>query len=161
MSTPEAKVDFSADDEPAQNPQDEDIQQTESEETTGQDASETVQDGDRADAIVGEINFGGAMVEYVIKSVLHNAPFRQVTASRGKVQRAAPIASLAEQGKIRHVGYFPRLEAELLEFTDTGYQGDDSPNRADAMIWGFSELFPGIAKGRREKKPVKVVGWNS
>lgn len=112
-----------------------------------------------ADLVVAETNFGGAMVEFVVKAAKADIPFKQVTASRGKVVRAEPIASLAEQGRIRHVGRFDILESELLEFTDTGYMGVSSPNRADAHVWGFSELFPGIAQGRREAKPIRFAGW--
>ena len=27
-----------------------------------------------------------------------------------------------------------------------GYMGENSPNRADAMIWGFADLFPELTK---------------
>lgn len=104
-----------------------------------------------ADAVVGEINYGGAMVEHVIQTARRNTPFRKVTATRGKVVRAEPIAALAEQGKIRHGGYFPDLEDELCAFTTRGYLGDDSPNRADAYVWAFTELFGDIVDGKREK----------
>jgi phage terminase large subunit-like protein len=71
-------------------------------------------------------------------------PFKIVTASRGKVVRAEPISALYEQGKVRHVGYLRKLEDELAGFSTVGYMGEKSPNRADAVIWGLSELFPGI-----------------
>ena len=103
-----------------------------------------------ADAIVGEVNFGGAMVSHVIQTARPRTPFRAVTASRGKVVRAEPIAALTESGKIYFVGEFPQLESELLAFSTTGYLGSRSPNRADAMIWAFYELFPGLV--RAEKK---------
>jgi hypothetical protein len=44
------------------------------------------------------------------------------------------------------------LEDELSAFTTNGYIGENSPNRADALIWAVSELFPGIIKSRKEKK---------
>lgn len=49
------------------------------------------------DRVVAERNFGGAMVEFVIRAADPNVPVKLVTASRGKVVRAEPIASLYEQ----------------------------------------------------------------
>ncbi|HVM95132.1 MAG TPA: phage terminase large subunit, partial [Candidatus Acidoferrales bacterium] len=108
-----------------------------------------------ADKIVGETNFGGAMVRHVIETARPRTPYKEVRASRGKVARADPIASLCEQGKVRMVGYFPELEDELSGFTTAGYVGGGSPNRADAMIWGMTELFPGIVKEKRDDTPAK------
>lgn len=105
-----------------------------------------------ADRIVAEVNFGGAMVQHVIRTQRANTPFRPVRASRGKVVRAEPISALAESGKIRMAGYFRELEDELCAFTTHGYMGENSPNRADAMIWGFADLFPELTKPE-EKKP--------
>lgn len=103
-----------------------------------------------ADRIVGESNFGGAMVEFVIKTANPNVAYKSVTASRGKVVRAEPASALHETGKIKFVGDFPELEDELLSFTTTGYTGARSPNRADWFVWGITELFPAMTK------PVKV-----
>lgn len=99
-----------------------------------------------ADRIVAEINFGGAMVGAVIRSARARTPFRPVTASRGKVVRAEPISTLMESGKIRMAGFFRELEDELTGFTTYGYMGDHSPNRADAMIWAFTDIFPELTK---------------
>lgn len=102
-----------------------------------------------ADCIVAENNFGGAMVEHVIKTAAEKDGVHirvvLVTASRGKVQRAEPVAALYEQKKISHCGSFPKLEDELCAFTPAGYIGEGSPNRADALIWGFTELMLGSA----------------
>jgi hypothetical protein len=103
-----------------------------------------------ADCIVAETNFGGAMVSHVIQTSRPRTPFKAVTASRGKVVRAEPISALFEQGKVRLVGEFRQLENELLSFSTTGYLGEGSPNRADAMIWACYELFPGLV--RKEQK---------
>lgn len=99
-----------------------------------------------ADRIVAEVNYGGAMVQAVIRTARARTPFRPVTASRGKVVRAEPISTLFESGKIRMVGYFHELEEELYAFTTNGYMGERSPNRADAMIWGMSDLFPELLR---------------
>lgn len=106
----------------------------------------------RADVIVGEANFGGAMVEQTIRVARPRTPYKRVTASRGKVQRAAPFSALYEVGKVRHVGTFARLEDELSAFSTFGYTGDDSPNRADALIWALAELFPGLTAERGKPK---------
>jgi len=37
---------------------------------------------------------------------------------------------------------FPELEGRLCAFTTHGYAGAGSPDRAEAFIWAFSELFP-------------------
>ena len=107
-----------------------------------------------ADLTVGEENFGGAMVEHVIKTARPTANYKAVKASRGKVIRAEPISALCEQGKIKFVGEFPQLESELCSFSTAGYTGEGSPNRADAFIWVMSELFPGIVSERRKWKPL-------
>ena len=104
-----------------------------------------------ADRIVGEVNYGGAMVGAVIRAARPRTPFRPVTATRGKVVRAEPISLLMEQGKIRMAGFFRELEDELCSMTTHGYMGENSPNRADAMIWGFTDLFPDLLK--HEEKP--------
>jgi predicted phage terminase large subunit-like protein len=104
-----------------------------------------------ADRIVAEVNYGGAMVGAVIRSARPGTPFRPVTASRGKVVRAEPIGALVESGRIRLAGYFRELEDELTAFTTHGFVGEHSPNRADAMVWGMSELFPQLTKV--EEKP--------
>jgi phage terminase large subunit-like protein len=109
-------------------------------------------DRHEADAIVGETNFGGAMVAHVIKTCRPRTNFIKVTASRGKAQRAEPFSALYEQGKIRHVGYLHELEDELAAFSTYGYTGEHSPNRADAAIWALAALFPQVVKPRREVK---------
>ncbi len=108
----------------------------------------------QADCIVAETNFGGAMVGHVIRTARPRTPFRAVTASRGKIVRAEPISALVESGKVRMGGIFREMEDELCAFTTHGYMGEDSPNRADAMVWGMSALFPELTKA--QDKPVVV-----
>jgi len=108
-----------------------------------------------ADIVVGETNYGGAMVQFTIQTCRARTPYKCVTASRGKAVRAEPFSALYEQGKVRHVGLFSDLEEELLAFSTTGYLGAQSPNRADALIWALTELFPGIVKQKKEDKKDK------
>jgi predicted phage terminase large subunit-like protein len=105
-----------------------------------------------ADVVVGEGNFGGAMVQHVIQTARPRTPFKLVTASRGKAVRAEPFSALYEQGKVRHVGIFRELEDELTAFSTAGYVGERSPNRADALVWALTEIFPGLVRDRSKKK---------
>jgi len=97
-----------------------------------------------ADLIVAEKNNGGDMVKYTIHSVDPSVPVKLVTATRGKVVRAEPIAAKYEQGKVHHVGKnLQKLEDQLSLFTSSGFQGDGSPDRADAAVWALTELMLG------------------
>ena len=115
----------------------------------------TAYDRHQADVVVGEMNFGGAMVKSTILTARPRTPFKAVTASRGKAVRAEPFSALYETGKIRHVGDFPELEDELTAFSTIGYTGAESPNRADAWFWVLAELFGGIV-APRENTPAFV-----
>ena len=95
----------------------------------------------RADCIVAEANFGGAMVESVLATANAGVRIKMVTASRGKIVRAEPIAALYEQNRVKHAGAFAALEDQLIAFTPDGYVGEGSPDRADAMIWALTELM--------------------
>jgi predicted phage terminase large subunit-like protein len=95
----------------------------------------------KADRIIAERNFGGAMVEHVIRTIDRNVSYREVTASRGKIARAEPVSALYEQGRIRHAASFVELEDQLAAMTSEGYVGDGSPDRADALVWALSELM--------------------
>ena len=99
-----------------------------------------------ADAIIGESNFGGEMVRFTIQTARPRTNYKSVSASRGKVVRAEPISALYESGKVSHVGYFPEMEEELTAFSTQGYLGQGSPNRADALVWLLTELFPALTK---------------
>lgn len=108
-----------------------------------------------ANVVVGEANYGGAMVQHVIQTARPRTPYKAVTATRGKALRAEPFSALYEQGKVRHVGYFPELEDELAGLSTIGYTGSGSPNRADALVWALAELFAGIVQPKA--KPSRVV----
>lgn len=96
----------------------------------------------KADRIIAEINFGGEMVEAVIKGVakekgMGKIPFEAVHASRGKQIRAEPVSNLYQQNEIHHVGTFPMLEDQQCNWLP----GDKSPDRLDACVWGFTKLI--------------------
>lgn len=92
-----------------------------------------------ADRIVPEVNNGGDMVTFVLQTVDPNISIKPVRASRGKLTRAEPIASLYEQGKVRHVGHFPALENQMC----TWVPGSPSPDRLDALVWALTDLMLG------------------
>ena len=92
-----------------------------------------------ADRILAEANNGGQMVESVIRMADRGASYKAVHASRGKVTRAEPVSALYEQGRCRHVGSFPVLEDQMCEYDPKTSRF--SPDRMDALVWGFTELM--------------------
>ena len=97
----------------------------------------------QADRIVGEINYGGDMVENTIiqaaTSRKQGVAYKNVHASRGKAVRAEPIVAIYEQGRAHHVGEFPYLEEELCTWIPG--ISKESPNRLDALVWAATELM--------------------
>ena len=119
------------------------------------------------DGIVVEINQGGDMVKHTLQTVRNNIPVIEVRATRGKHVRAEPISALYNLDMVSHVGTFDKLEDQLCKFTSEGYEGSDSPDRAESAIWAFTELFPELLQGKpREKEnyyqpPPSSGGWMS
>lgn len=93
-----------------------------------------------ADALVAEVNQGGDMVRAVLNEADPSAPVTMVRATRGKYLRAAPVAQLYEQGRVRHVGAFPALEDEMCDFGLDGLSSGRSPDRLDALVWAITAL---------------------
>jgi predicted phage terminase large subunit-like protein len=103
----------------------------------------------KADRIVVETNFGGQMaIANIANAANHRGyqwpidgetgPVRAVTASRGKVVRAEPIAAMYEQGRVHHVGEHEKLEEQMREYVpDDGV----SPDRMDALVWALTDLM--------------------
>jgi phage terminase large subunit-like protein len=117
-----------------------------------------------ADAIVVETNQGGDMVKQTLRSVRTTVPVIEVHASRGKVTRAEPVAALYEQGRVSHVGAFAELEDQMVLFTPLGIAGDTTGDRVDALVWGFTELFPSLISKRAIKpeqaeRPMGAGAW--
>jgi hypothetical protein len=122
----------------------------------------------KADYIVVERNFGGDMVtntirqsrikervqdengDWVEKILLDGRSVRivEVSASRGKEVRAQPIATIFQQGRGHHIGYYPKLEKEWT----TWVPGDKSPDRLDAEVWAYTKLGLAIS-------PSSLLGW--
>ena len=106
-----------------------------------------------AATIVYESNYGGNLVETLLKHAMQRMGVTlrlvDVWASKNKPARFEPIAGMYERGEISHVGSFPELEDEITQFTPNTYEGEGSPNRADAEVYALMELFP--------QQP--AVGW--
>jgi predicted phage terminase large subunit-like protein len=104
-----------------------------------------------ADRLVYERNFGGDMVESVIKTAARamgvTVATRAVTASRGKRVRAEPVAALYEQGRISHVEVFQELEEQMTGWTP---ESGTSPDRMDALVFAVTDLMLG---------PKRKVEW--
>ena len=97
----------------------------------------------QADRIVAEVNNGGDLVERLIRTIDSDVAYTPVTAARGKMVRAEPIAALYEQKKVSHVGMFNELEEQLCSYT-TGSR--KSPDRLDALVWALTELSQSSGK---------------
>lgn len=111
----------------------------------------------KADRIIGEDNFGGAMVEHVVRTTDKTVPYKSVHASRGKVLRAEPVSGLYEQSKCHNVGTLALLETQMTQMTTQGYLGEGSPDRLDAMVWAFIELM--VLQVRGAKAQVGKAGY--
>lgn len=96
-----------------------------------------------ATKIVAEVNNGGDLVENAIKAYDPYVKYESVRATRGKKLRAEPISSLYFHGTVHHIGYFDHLETEMCGFS--GLEGEKSPDRMDALVWGLTKL---LEKGR-------------
>jgi phage terminase large subunit-like protein len=94
-----------------------------------------------ATLVVAEKNQGGDMIGSVLRGVDVNLPVRLVNAGLGKAARAEPVALRFETGRAKLAGSFPDLEDELCAMTYGGYEGEGSPDRADAMVWAMTELM--------------------
>ncbi len=86
------------------------------------------------------------MVAHTLRSVRPTVKVIEVRATRGKHVRAEPIAALYTMGRISHVGAFPELEDQMCLMTAGGYEGEGSPDRVDALVWAFTELFPKMTR---------------
>lgn len=100
----------------------------------------------KADRVIAEVNNGGALVEANLKAAARakkrpSPPYTAVHASRGKQTRAEPVATLYEQGKVRHSGAHPYLEDQLCTWAPA--EDPRSPDRLDALVWAVTFLMLG------------------
>lgn len=114
-----------------------------------------------AACIVAEVNRGGDLVKTTIRQFDRNVMVKEVHANRGKDTRAEPVAALYEQRRIAHVGTFPKLERQMVEWAPTSQDAmraqrqATSPDRMDALVWGITELgfHLGVARMANVERP--------
>lgn len=92
-----------------------------------------------ADCVVLETNQGGDYIKDALRTVDSSVPVRTVHATKGKVVRAEPVSTIAEQGRLHMVGSFPELEDQLCLMIP-GESSGENDDRSDAMIWAIYEL---------------------
>jgi phage terminase large subunit-like protein len=100
----------------------------------------------QAAVMVYEQNRMGQTAEQEMRLLDPKIKWKAVTATKGKLIRAEPIAALYEQDKVRHVvardaegrGSLRHLE---LEMTTWDPRGRVSPNRMDALVIVLTELM--------------------
>lgn len=93
----------------------------------------------KADRIVAEVNNGGDLVGYTLRTIDRHISYKELHASRGKRTRAEPVASLYEQERVHHVKGFPEMEDQLCTWDANG--SEKSPDRLDALVWALTELM--------------------
>lgn len=123
------------------------------------------------EAVIAETNFGGEMVERVIKATLAHGAYpsgesvnvKVVRGARGlsKHDRAVPIVGFFEQNlrgpnfrRVFLVGTFAELENQLTQWVPPENEDSESPksnwspDRLDAMVWGLLYLM--VIEARRQ-----------
>lgn len=106
----------------------------------------------QADCIVAEINNGGTLVADNLRANHTLVPIRTVHATRGKMTRAHPVATLAERGELHIVGTMKTLEDQCCAYT--GNPRQNSPDRMDALCWAAYEL---IIKQRTTRRNLRFL----
>jgi phage terminase large subunit-like protein len=91
-----------------------------------------------ADRVIAESNVAGELVELALRAVDPNVHYTHVRAKRGKRVRAEPVAALYERGRVHHVGVHPKLERQLVEWTQ---ESTGSPDRMDALVYAITHLL--------------------
>lgn len=104
-----------------------------------------------AEMILVEDNQGGAMAQAVLAASAVALPIQRVRARINKRARAAPIAALMAQGRVKLAGSFPGLEDEMCAFGAEGFQR--SPDPLDAMVWAVWALI-GAGAGAPRVRPM-------
>lgn len=80
------------------------------------------------------------------------AALRPVQATVGKRTRATPVATAFETGRAALVGAFPDLEAQAT----TWQEGQDSPDRMDALVWLMTDLLAAQPAGTTPPPPGRI-----
>lgn len=106
-----------------------------------------------ANSVVAETNNGHDMVKHTLRTYDPALPVEEVHASRGKAQRAEPVYSLYEQGRMHHVGNFPVLEDQMCTYDVMDPDESWSPDHMDAMVWAATKML--VSKSMLGKSTVR------
>jgi PBSX family phage terminase large subunit len=103
----------------------------------------------KADKVIGEVNYGGDLVERNINVCDSTVAFEKTWSSRGKILRAEPISSLFQKGMAHIVGEFPELEDEMANYSPLMQTEEkmESPDHLDAMVFALTALVEGNHPG--------------
>ena len=91
--------------------------------------------------VVVEKNQGGDVVPTLLKTIEPNIKVYTVWAKGSKSERAQPVVTKYQRGRVHHVGYFPDMEAQMTTWDPE--HSKKSPDRVDALVWG---VIAGIVK---------------
>lgn len=108
--------------------------------------------------IVAEDNQGGAMVREVIHGIDETIRVELVTSTVSKKMRADPVAYATDQGRIKFFRRFPELEDQMVTWVPEEMRKDESPDRVDAMVHGFTGIVTHAKKKRGGGGRVRTSG---
>lgn len=108
----------------------------------------------KANLVVAEVNQGYDLVTHTIHTVNDKVPVKKVYSVRGKMLRAEPVAAMAEQGRVHHVGTFDALEDQMVQWVP----GNQSPDRLDALVHGFTKVLLGGGAAEAFVPNIESVG---
>ena len=119
------------------------------------------------DVLVYESNLGKVWMKEVLQDAYREltkneklfpdrstAPLLAVDSKHGKKTRAEPVAMRYEQGRVHHVGRFPDLETQLIEWDPL--IAKDSPDRLDALVHAVRHLMAGEKRETRIHTPTSM-----
>lgn len=95
--------------------------------------------------IVYEANYGGELVPSMFKLLGLTGKLRPLYAVGTKAERAQPVRGLVQQGRVKFIGKFKKLEMQASTWTP---KDRASPDRMDAFVHGVTDLFPVIQVAR-------------
>ena len=105
----------------------------------------------RADAIIAEVNQGGALIRHLMEKdrTGRRIAVRAARAVGSKSARAYPVAAAYSRGEVSHADWFADLAEQMVGFSPS-YPPGRSPDRLDALVWAVSALLKGIATTQNE-----------
>ena len=81
------------------------------------------------------------MVESVLRQVDPSMRIKIIRASVKKHERAIPVVTKYQQGRVHHVGDLAELESEMYLYVPGDEDRHRSPNRMDALVHAIRYLL--------------------